>query len=65
MKPIYYELGGRKRCCERYESEEEFEKVNAEYERLWGKPIVNTQMDISQIKPLRYYISDKTKEGDK
>ena len=64
MKLIHYESVGRKSCCEQYESEEEFDKVNAKIERLWGSPIVNPKIDISKVKPRRYYIRDKpTQEG--
>lgn len=54
MRLIHFDLAGQKQTFEIYDSEEEFDTVNAEIERIFGKPVVNPQINICEIKPNKF-----------
>jgi len=57
MKLIRFDLAGQNRTWEKYDSEEEYLKVEKEIEKFWGEPVVSPCIRVSNILPRRYEIT--------
>jgi len=56
VKIINFNLAGQPQSFEMYDSHEEYQKVEAEIKSVFGNPIVNIEINLTEIKPRRFFV---------